>query len=330
MDIYDFINTYRFEWDILCSNIISEIIRHRAILNIQDIPTLIHPARIGLNYTRITGPAVYLSGGAAYVAYDGYNHLTHTGTYNTPIVTATPPTNDWDVSIFITQDLTPVQKDIITKIIRGRIDKYISGFTSLLQPLSMAPSKLELKTEVIKGYTNYYVIVKYQRENHKVFEFMFKREDPPVKEIHLLPIHSGIFAYVPDILSLMELTLYAIGKRAPIEYEIAPKVYVENRNFFKCIQDYYRLQYIIDHIPQFTPGSRPVNRADFMEFVGRFNALIDKYPYCKSTDVFQPGRNKLSGKAIKKLSTKLWKLRPIPEEEDAETEYFTCNQEQNP
>jgi hypothetical protein len=298
MDIYDFINMQRHQWDYWVYNMLNELGKSNLATNMQKTEIVIHP-EFPVNplpamnrKTKMVGPAIAVTGGAAYIAYDLYNCSMRSGALCAPILTAVPPTYDWDVSVNLKKRLTEIEEMFLEHFFQVKIGQF--GLNGL---------SLEKKQAPDGSYLNYAIVLLYNAVPFNIVEFSFKTELMKTREVNLFPV-NGIFYRVPDLLSLMRLTYTAINNRAPIKIKINSKP-VLNRFFYKCVQDYQRIKYMMDLVPTMLMWLRPLKH-EFDQFVSDLNKILDKYPYCKTEELFLNGNRKIDGKKMNAFKHKLW------------------------
>jgi hypothetical protein len=208
--------------------------------------------------TRRETAAVYTNGGAAYAAYDIYCRLQQGESLDLnypPIVRETPPTSDWDVALHVRRlPDTHVIKDCISEALNGSCKIYV-------------------KTQYPE-WSHYDVHI----DGLPVFDFIFKTEPAP-EEITLLQ-GPGLTYRVPTLVNLLNLSLQGLLNRARIDFRGR-----KSQKVVKCIQDYYRINYIMVHMELFHLV-QIVGFGEMMEWFDEYFATaVDIYGYCKDREV---------------------------------------------
>ena len=299
MDIYDYIATNRMEWSIYLKRIMSDISDRQIRFGLQQIDMCIYAPRAD-KCVDTHGPAIYIIGGSAFLLYGAFNHLRIKGLYGNLMTDHVSPTYDWDVVVNLQQMFTPHQEADMDTL----FEHHLLEFKTVHPKNHVRYTKRKDVGQDGEPYLNYFVILKYEGVDYNIFEFSFKTCHPNIQKIITLPIFLGQLYLVPDVLSLLRLSLLSLQNRAPIKLYIKDRP-VKNRNYFKCIQDVQRIQYVLTHLTEFPAVLRP-SPESLHVFVSAFAKLVAKYPYCMSTSVFEGTTKKLSGPKLHALKERLW------------------------
>jgi hypothetical protein len=294
MDLSDFINVNRSLWNDYISGLIVGLKTKFAPL-ISPLSTTRRFLNGPITATnKIKDKAVYLTGGAAYIAYDAfaYNQINSPS----PMLKHTPLTSDWDVNVHLKDKLT--QRQQLDLLVFFQNSPLVNG----QWPLHCDPPKIAAD----ESYYSYALYVFYNKMAHNVFEISFRPSEPLIKEINILTFNAfGLPTQlpVPDLLSLIRLSLIAINNRAPIKIKNAYSgKYIKNDRFYKCNQDYARLSFILNTVQFYRMDLRPLP-LELHDVKLELGLLLEKYPHCKR-DIFKD--NKIDTAKKTALGQQLW------------------------
>jgi hypothetical protein len=222
-----------------------------------------------------------------------------TGQNENPMLSRVPPTYDWDVVVNLRVMFDPQQEAAMDSLFNH----------CLLTFMGVCPGNRVRLTKhkgvSLEGdaYLNYTIVLTYEDLDYNIFEFSFKTMLPKIREINIL-CFAGKSYPVPDILSLLRLSMLSIINRAPIKIHINGRP-VKNKYYYKCIQDYHRMRYFMAASSTYPPVMLP-NKAEAARFSEDFMKTIAKFPYCTTQDIFQQGSKKISGTKMALLRQVLW------------------------
>ncbi len=221
-------------------------------------------------------PAIYITGGSAYMAYDKFLLKD-----KSQINRVTPKTVDYDITCcvnnFDTESLKKFILFITTTNYNFLNDLYIKdNFDDIRQD----HIKLEEHESLIGVLNNKLIITSYQHPKYKTsitFRFTLVRFDfierivdlyfttqeevfNKVKQINIINIGNNIYHNVPECTSLIKLSLLSLINRGN-----------NNRLYKNCIKDYMRLKYFFDLLNKQTEIVR--NTLGYTNIVGKDNTV---------------------------------------------------------
>jgi len=236
-------------------------------------------------------PAVYLTGGAAYIAYDTFSN-----NRASPMEYNAPATYDWDITIHLKEKLTYKDQLDILEFIK-RLLVFIPGLQCDMPTVAKDQS-----------YYNYDFYLIFDEQAFNIFEVSFKPSPPPISGINVLHINALQILPVPTLHSLMNLSLLGLNNRAPIKLNKSSGKFKKNEKFYKCIQDYYRLMFILSTLDFYRADLIPTP-AQLHTFNIEFQEVILRHPHCKTNIFKAPRVNQISQEKKNALSDKLWETK---------------------
>lgn len=293
MDLSDFINLNRSLWNDYISGLMIGLKTKFAPL-ISSLTTTRRFLNGPITATnKIKDKAVYLTGGAAYIAYDAfaYNQINSPS----PMTRHTPLTSDWDINVHLKDKLT--QRQQLDLLVFFQNTPLVNGQWQL----HCDPPKIAAD----ESYYSYALYLFYDNMAHNVFEIAFRPSEPVIHEINILTFNAfGLPTQlpVPDLASLMRLSLLAINNRAPIKIKNASGKIIKNDRFYKCNQDNARLSFILNTVQFYRMDLRPLP-LELHEIKMELGLLLEKYPHCKK-DIFKD--NKIDTAKKRALGQELW------------------------
>ena len=285
-----FIETNRFKLNNYASMLI-----HNLKLKFKDIIVPIRTTRLYLNgqssYT--VEPEVYLTGGMAYITYDTFSR-----NRMSPMVYNAPATYDWDITVHLKEKLTfEEQLDIF---------HLFQTFLEFIPGLKCDMPNVDENFQ----YYNFDFYILFNDVAYNIFEVSFKPNPYIITYINILHINEFLpLPAVPDLLSLMSLSLIAIDIRGPIKikHRFTGKL-IKNDKFYKCIQDYYRIIFILRTLDLYRADLIPT-QDQLKAFNKLFNHVMKRYPHC-TTNIFKmPKMNQIDQEKKNGLSDKLWQAQ---------------------
>jgi hypothetical protein len=230
------------------------------------------------------------------------NHLSPMVAHNAPMEHNAPATYDWDITVHLKKKLTfPEQLEIF---------KFFQSMLVFIPGLKCDMPKVDNDDFT---YYNYEFYMIFDGIAHNIFEVSFKPNPYYIKDINILHIADNYeLPPVPNLISLMSLSLIAIDNRAPIKIKDKNTgKFRKNDKFHKCIQDYYRIMFILRTMDLYRPNLIHLIPIIPETFKKIFNDLIERHPHCKTNIFIQPKMNKIDQQKRNKLSKELWQTAQV-------------------